>query len=300
MSNIVPYADIEKMATAVAASKLFGVKNPQEAIALMLVAQAEGMHPATAARDYHVIQGRPALKADAMLARFQAAGGKVEWKDYTDEKVTGVFSHPQGGQLELTWTMQQAKSIGIAGKDNWRNYPRAMLRARCISEGIRSVYPGCVVGTYTPDEVEDFKPVVKDMGPADVVDRSTGEVIQPVKPIPPMALTDFNFTPTPFPLMVPYQDEPYNYFDSPEEWITGYARMVQKVFLSTKITAEEKQEKLKALAEVNSEVSSKFNSFQKTKLRAAIVQNGGTTNPKPETSLPSVNSEASDSESLSI
>lgn len=196
--------------------------------------------------------------------------------------------------------MQQAKSIGIANKDNWRNYPRAMLRARCISEGIRSVYPGCVVGTYTPDEVEDFKPVVKDMGPADVVDRSTGEVIQPVKAISPMALTDFNFTPTPFPLMVPYQDEPYNYFDSPEEWITGYARMVQKVFLSTKITAEEKQEKLKALAEVNSEVSSKFDSFQKTKLRAAIVQNGGTTNPKPETSLPSVNSEASDSESLSI
>ena len=71
MTQIVPYNDIEKMANAVAASKLFGVKNPNEAIALMLVAQAEGMHPATAARDYHVIQGRPALKADAMLARFQ-------------------------------------------------------------------------------------------------------------------------------------------------------------------------------------------------------------------------------------
>ena len=288
MSNIVPYADIEKMATAVAASKLFGVKNPQEAIALMLVAQAEGMHPATAARDYHVIQGRPALKADAMLARFQAAGGKVEWKDYTDEKVTGVFSHPQGGQLELTWTMQQAKSIGIANKDNWRNYPRAMLRARCISEGIRSVYPGCVVGTYTPDEVEDFKPVVKDMGPADVVDRSTGEVLKPVE-----------VTLKAFYLFVPGKDEPFNSYDTPEEWIHGYAGIVQRITMS-KLPDQDKQDKLKALAEVNSEVSSKFDSFQKTKLRAAIVQNGGTTNPKPETSLPSVNSEASDSESLSI
>ena len=288
MSNIVPYADIEKMATAVAASKLFGVKNPQEAIALMLVAQAEGMHPATAARDYHVIQGRPALKADAMLARFQAAGGKVEWKDYTDEKVTGVFSHPQGGQLELTWTMQQAKSIGIANKDNWRNYPRAMLRARCISEGIRSVYPGCVVGTYTPDEVEDFKPVVKDMGPADVVDRSTGEVLKPVEAV----LKAFY-------LFVPGKDEPFSSYDTPEEWIHGYAGIVQRITMS-KLPDQDKQDKLKALAEVNSEVSSKFDSFQKTKLRAAIVQNGGTTNPKPETSLPSVNSEASDSESLSI
>jgi hypothetical protein len=109
-------------------------------------------------RDYHVIQGRPALKADAMLARFQQSGGSVQWKSYTDEQVTGVFTHPQGGTLELSWTLQQAKAIGIANKDNWKNYPKAMLRARCISEGIRTVYPGCIVGVYTPEEVQDMDP----------------------------------------------------------------------------------------------------------------------------------------------
>ena len=283
MSNIVPYADIEKMATAVASSKLFGVKTPQEAIALMLIAQAEGLHPATAARDFHVIQGRPALKADAMLARFQQAGGKVEWKDYTDEKVTGVFSHPQGGTLELTWTMQQAKSIGIANKDNWRNYPRAMLRARCISEGIRSVYPGCVVGTYTPDEVEDFKPVVKDMGKAEVVEPSTGEVITVVEP-----------TLKKFCLFVPGNPDAFSSYDTPQEWIEGYANLVQRISMSEKISPEAKQDKMKALAEVNSEVSSKFNSFDKTKLKAAIVQNGGTANPKQETSQQSATPEVSE------
>jgi hypothetical protein len=51
MSNIVPYSDIEKMAIAVAKSGLFNVKKPEEAMALMLVAQAEGSHPAIAARD---------------------------------------------------------------------------------------------------------------------------------------------------------------------------------------------------------------------------------------------------------
>ena len=85
MSNaIVPFNDIERMALAVSKSQLFGMKTPDQAIALMLVAQSEGLHPARAAMEYHVIQGRPALKADAMLARFQAAGGKVEWKDYTN------------------------------------------------------------------------------------------------------------------------------------------------------------------------------------------------------------------------
>ena len=283
MSNIVPYADIEKMATAVAASKLFGVKNPQEAIALMLVAQAEGMHPATAARDYHVIQGRPALKADAMLARFQQAGGSVQWKVYTDEQVTGVFSHPQGGSLELTWTIQQAKSIGIAGKDNWRNYPRAMLRARCISEGIRSVYPGCVVGVYTPEEVEDFKPTVKDMGHAEVIDRNTGEVLPPIE-VKPSGIY----------LYLPGKTEPFNSYDTPEEWTHGYANLVQRITMS-KLSEAEKQDKLKALAESNKQVSDTFDSFQKAKLRTAIIQNGGTSNPKPETSLSSEVLEPSDS-----
>ena len=79
MSNLVPVADIERMALAVAKSGLFGVRTADEAMALMLIAQAEGQHPAIAARDYHIIQGRPALKADAMLARFQNSGGKVEY-----------------------------------------------------------------------------------------------------------------------------------------------------------------------------------------------------------------------------
>lgn len=156
MSNLVPYQDIEKMAKSVAASGLFGIKTRDEAIALMLVAQAEGAHPAQAARDYHVIQGRPALKADSMLARFQAAGGAVKWTSYTDNKVAGIFSHPQGGELEIEWTMDRAKAAGLTGKQTWKQYPRQMLRARVISEGIRTVYPGVAVGVYTEEEVRDF------------------------------------------------------------------------------------------------------------------------------------------------
>jgi hypothetical protein len=101
MTNLVPVAVVERMALAIAKSNLFGMKTAEQAMALMLVAQAEGMHPATAARDYHVIQGRPALKCDAMLARFQAAGGRVEWTSYTDQRVAAKFSHAQGGTVEI-------------------------------------------------------------------------------------------------------------------------------------------------------------------------------------------------------
>lgn len=175
MSNIVPMQDIERMASAVSKSGLFGIKTVEQAAALMLIAQAEGMHPAIAARDFHVIQGRPALKADAMLARFQQAGGKVNWTSYTDTKVAATFSHPAGGSVEIEWTLDQAKRAGLTGKDVWRQYPRAMLRARVISEGIRTVYPGVAVGIYTPEELSDaeIKPARArpiDMGAADIVE----------------------------------------------------------------------------------------------------------------------------------
>lgn len=157
MTNaLVPVGDIEKMAKAFASSKLFGIQNVEQAMALMLIAQAEGNHPAIAARDYHVIQGKPALKADAMMARFQAAGGKVEWVEVTDAKVSAYFSHPQGGRILIDWDMKRAQQAQLGGNGMWSKYPRQMLRARVISEGIRTVFPGVIVGSYTEEEVRDF------------------------------------------------------------------------------------------------------------------------------------------------
>lgn len=158
MSNIQQYAisEVLQMAQAVAKSNLFGVKSPDQALALMLLSQAEGIHPMLAARDYHIIDGKPSLKADAMLARFQQAGGRVKWLKMADDCVSGVFSHEQGGDVEISWDMARAKQAQLAGKGNWAKYPRQMLRARVISEGIRATFPGCIVGVYTPEEVSDF------------------------------------------------------------------------------------------------------------------------------------------------
>ena len=238
MSNIVPFQDMQQMAEVAAGSKMFGFKNPQEALAIMLLCQGENMHPAVAMRDYHVIQGRPALKADAMLARFQQAGGSVVWKEYTNDVVTGLFTHPQGGSLEVSWTLHQAKSIGIASKDNWKNYPRAMLRARVISEGIRAVFPGCVVGVYTPEEVQDFTPVqtTKYMGD-----------VERVEDVHEVALEEVEEGGA-FPLYVPGTDQPYKRYTSAEDWITGYADMVSRIISSAKFSVEEKTNKLERLS----------------------------------------------------
>ncbi len=170
MSNIVPFNELESMASYIVRSKLFGAKDESQAMSLMLIAQAEGCHPMTAVQDFDIVQGRPARKTHSILARFQAAGGSVSWEEINSTHAVGTFSHKQGGSLRVEWTFEQAKKAGLTNKDNWKNYPQAMLRARCIAEGVRAVFPGAIGGMMSVEEAFDLPPQqIRDMGHADEV-----------------------------------------------------------------------------------------------------------------------------------
>jgi hypothetical protein len=154
-----PFDQQVKLAEAFAKSKMFGITTPEQALALMCLCEAEGLHPATAVRDYHIIQGRPAMKAEAMLARFLRNGGKVEWHERTDKVAEATFSHPAGGTVRVRWDLLMAKTAGLAGKEMYQKYPRALLHARCVSEGVRAVDPQSTGHQYTPEEIRDFQPM---------------------------------------------------------------------------------------------------------------------------------------------
>ncbi len=160
MANMIPFEQQQALAVAIAKSGMFGMKTSEQALVLMALCEAENLHPITAIRDFHIIAGRPALKADAMMSRFQTAGGSVKWTSMTDEKVSAIFTHPQGGSVEIDWDMKRAKAAQLTGKDGsmWAKYPRQMLRARVISEGVRTCFPGATGGFYVPEEVQQFEP----------------------------------------------------------------------------------------------------------------------------------------------
>jgi hypothetical protein len=150
------YDDIERLAGAIAKSRLFGITTQDQAIALMMIAHAEGRHPALAARDYDIISGRPAKKAESMLRDFLDAGGKVEWHALSDEIADATFSHPAGGKARISWDMARAEKAGLAGKDMYKKFPRQMLRSRTVSEGVRTIWPTATSGLYVPEEAHDM------------------------------------------------------------------------------------------------------------------------------------------------
>jgi hypothetical protein len=258
MSQLITVDQIQTMANAVVKSQLFGMKTVEQATALMLIAQAEGYHPALAARDYHIIQGRPTLKAETMMARFQQQGGKVEWKTLTDKEVTATFSHPSGGSATITWTFEQAKQAGLTGKDNWKNYPRAMLRARVVSEGIRTVFPGVVLGVYTPEEVQDIPnpPQSRDMGRADVVEPPEEEQVD-----------------HPFSLFLS-DGSVYKGYPDFSEYLEGIRSMVEKITKSGKFTPEEKKQKITSLLTANSKQIEALPALAKIQLKGALIGEG--------------------------
>ena len=147
------------MADTVARSGLYKMTGAQVMV-LMLLCDAEGLHPIEAVKRYHIFDGRISMRSDAMMAEFQKNKGRIEWTKDTNTECEAVLFHPihcPKGQA-VSFTIEDADKAGLTGKANWKNHPRPMLRARVITHGIRMVLPGVIVGVYTPDEIEEFAP----------------------------------------------------------------------------------------------------------------------------------------------
>ena len=184
MSKEIAIAEVRVMADSATKSGMFPVKSKEQAFTLMLIAQAENIHPMSAFMKYDIINGKPALKSTEVLSRFQHSGGKVQWIETNDEKAIGKFSHPNGGEITLEWNMQRATKAGYANKDNWKKHPAQMLRARCVTEAVRAIYPSCLNNMYSAEEVIDFtseEVIVEDVEVVEDVETATNISIDDMK-----------------------------------------------------------------------------------------------------------------------
>jgi hypothetical protein len=156
--EIVPIAQVQVMAKSVVQSGLFGLKNQDQAFTLMLIAQAEGIHPIQAIQKYSIINGMPSLKSTEIQSRFQKSGGIVKWVETSNTKAVCEMSHPSyDGKYLSEFTIADATLMGLVNKDNWKKMPKQMLMARCISAGVRAVYPDCLNNMYSEAEVQDIE-----------------------------------------------------------------------------------------------------------------------------------------------
>lgn len=155
-------SEIAQVAKSVAASRLFpGIDNEQSAFTLMMLCQSKGLHPMAAVERYHIIKGRPSMRADAIHAEFQRQGGSLLILEKSERRAAAVFYHPtypNKDGFELSVSIEDlSRPEGVAvSNDMYKKWPRQMLWARLVSEGVRTILPGVIVGIYSDAEVEDM------------------------------------------------------------------------------------------------------------------------------------------------
>jgi hypothetical protein len=138
------------------------VGKPNQIAAVILTGLELGIGPMTALRGIHIVDGKPTMSAEMMLARARQAGVRTRWVETTD-KVARLAVTVQGDTEPqvMAFTWDEANRAGVTNKDNWRKYPAAMLRARCLSAAMRAFCPEALgVGVYesTSGELSDGRP----------------------------------------------------------------------------------------------------------------------------------------------
>jgi|GEM_PF-2788169 len=145
-------------ANAVAKSG-FGHKNPQKNFAIFLKGLEVGIPPLEALESIIAgDDGKMSLSASLMHANLLKSGkGRVEFIERTAERVTARFVRfdDKDNPLEITWSMnEEAEDAGLSNRATYKKYPRQLLTARVLSEGISLKFPDIdTARSYTPDEI---------------------------------------------------------------------------------------------------------------------------------------------------
>jgi hypothetical protein len=132
-------------------------KNPANLLYAIEYAEALGISPISAVTSIHVIDGKPTASAQLIAGLGRRAGHKVRVAfDPATKTATAQVIRKDDPDFvfESVWTMARAQGAGLTGKDVWRKYPDAMLKARAITEVARDAFPEALFGVvYTAEEL---------------------------------------------------------------------------------------------------------------------------------------------------
>jgi hypothetical protein len=132
---------------------------PAVVAAAILYGRELGLEPMTSLRSVNIIKGRPALTAEAMRAMVLAAGHDIRFQEMTSARCVIVGRRRgQDDTTTVTFTMDDAKKMGVGGGQQYAKMPRQMLAARATSELCRLIFADVIGGLISDVEAEDAEP----------------------------------------------------------------------------------------------------------------------------------------------
>jgi hypothetical protein len=138
---------------------------PENVAVAIMYGYEIGLQPMQAVQNIAVINGRPCVWGDAMLAVIQ---GRKDCEDITETLENGVATCmiQRAGKSSVTrdFSIEDAKKAGLWGKQGpWTQYPNRMLQMRARAFAIRDAYADVLRGVQIREEVEDYPKKEKDI-----------------------------------------------------------------------------------------------------------------------------------------
>jgi hypothetical protein len=132
--------------------------NPANCVIAMQWGMEIGLQPLQAMQSIAVINGRPAIWGDAMIALVKGSGLLESITENVGEDVATCSVKRRGeAEVSRTFSMADAKRAGLAGKQGpWAQYPKRMMQMRARAWALRDVFPDVLRGVFVAEEAQDI------------------------------------------------------------------------------------------------------------------------------------------------
>ena len=220
-----------------------------------------GLAPMQALQNIAVINGKPSIYGDALLAMVRADHRCRGVKEYLDGETAVCLitrSHNAGEveEIERKFSVDDAKRAGLWGKQGpWKQYPQRMLQMRARSLAIRDGFPDVIKGLISVEEAQDMpapmKPVQPQPAPSGptIAERAMAAIEPPQEAVeapqaPPEPVEGFA-------LRIP--GKPTQSFVVQMDFADAYNDLLLKVRRARSLPEAERRTKMKALEEANAD-----------------------------------------------
>ena len=141
---------------------------PDDTLVAMMMGHELGLNPIQSIQNIAVINGRPSIYGDALLALVQnhpAFGGIKESFDESTMTATCTVWRKGGEKHTQTYSQGDAQTAGLWGKQGpWKQHPKRMLAMRARGFALRNQFADALAGLVTREEAEDI-PQERDITP---------------------------------------------------------------------------------------------------------------------------------------
>lgn len=130
------------------------IKTAEQALAIILTGRELGIPTMAALRSIDVIQGKPAVSPQLMLALINTTK-ELEHFDCPTGKDGAVCTMKRKGRAahSAPFGPKEASALGLSDKANYKSQPATMYQWRAVAACARVVFPDVILGLYTPDEM---------------------------------------------------------------------------------------------------------------------------------------------------